>query len=96
VIDTEASLKCDGVTFRLPIQVASRPWESDESVPSQFLVIDPKVFIVMDFLVDARLNAPANIDQLRTSLRRGAQLVFSVRGIGGGVVSERSFQGSLP
>lgn len=97
IIKTEARLLVDDkAAFRTPMQTASRPWESAETRrPSQFYVVEPKAFSVVEFLLDENLNAKADLDQLKADLQRGVKVSLETVGIAGDTVASHSFVGQL-
>jgi len=96
IIKTEARLLVGDRTFRTPMQTASRPWESTETRrPSQFYVVEPKAFSVVEFLLDENLNARADLDQLREDLQRGVRVSLQTLGIAGDTAASHSFLGQL-
>jgi hypothetical protein len=96
IIQTEARLLVGNKRFRLPLQIASRPWEESETKgPSQFQIISQRSFRVMEFLVDENLNAKDDLDKLKTELRRGADATVDVLGIDGSTFCKHSFKATL-
>ena len=96
IIQTEAKLLVGDKIVRVPMQTASRPWETLETKgPSQFYVISPRSFLVLEFLVDENLNAKADLDKLRNELRRGVKATLTVLGIDGASVAGQSFTATL-
>jgi hypothetical protein len=96
IIQTEARLLASDKKFRLPLQTASRPWETSETKgPSQFYVISSRSFLVLEFLVDENLNAKADLDSLKSDLRRGAKATLQVLGMDGATFAAQSFTATL-
>lgn len=95
VLQTEAQLKWSNKLFRLPIQIASRPWESEKSGVSRYHIIESKTFHVLEFIVDERLNATADIDELKKHLKLSTDLLFQTVGIGDKILCEKRFRGML-
>jgi hypothetical protein len=96
IVKTEAKLRAGDKTFRMPMQTASRPWELSETKGlSQFFVINPKSFLVLEFLLDENLNARADLEQLKQDLRRGLQVRLEAVGIGGRTAADHSFMAHL-
>jgi hypothetical protein len=96
IIKTEARLLAVDEKFRLPMQTTNRPWETSETRGrSQFHVISPRSFLVLEFLLDENLNAKADLDKLRNELGRGAKATLAILGIDGATVAEQSFTATL-
>ena len=95
IVGSEATLLQEDRRYRLPIQLASRPWEGDSAGPSRYHVLGPKSFKVLEFVVDERLNASADVDSLRERLATGTTLEFRLLGIGEKNVAARTFTGRL-
>jgi hypothetical protein len=96
IAKTEGRLGTGGRTFRTPLQTASRPWESTGSQgPSQFYVVQAKSFLVLEFLVDENLNAPADLNALKQNLQLGADATFSLVDIAGDTAASLKFHGVL-
>jgi hypothetical protein len=96
IIKTEARLLAGDKKLRLPMQTATRPWETSETKgPSQFYVVSPRSFLVLEFLVDENLNAKADLDHLRNELHRGVKATLEVLGIDGATVAGQSFTATL-
>jgi hypothetical protein len=96
IIQTEGRLRMGAATFRAPMQIASRPWESSQlRGTSQFYVVDSKAFLVLEFVLDENLNAKAELDHLRSNLQRGENTTFETFGIAGDSAASLTFRAVL-
>jgi len=96
VINTEARVKAAGRTFKAPMQISSRPWDLSEARGlSQFYVLNPKAFLVLDFVLDENLNARADLDKLKSDLQQGTNVVFEAVKLGGETAASHSFRARL-
>ncbi len=92
IIQSEAILHLKSKKFRLPILHASRPWEVLENKElSQYVLVSARSFQVIDFVLDERLNAPADIEELKSQLRVGCTLKFDAKGINGASIMNFKF-----
>jgi len=97
VISTEARLKVRGKSYRLPMRLATRPWENESGKgPTNYSIIKSKSFQVIEFGVDQTVNAASDIQELRQWLKRGERVEFQVTGIGSKCAARHSFVASLP
>jgi hypothetical protein len=96
VVKTEGRLTAGSRTFRTPLQTASRPWETSGSRgTSQFYVVESKSFVVLEFLVDENLNAPADLAALKQDLQPGADASFTLLDIARATAVSLSFRAVL-
>jgi hypothetical protein len=97
VINTEGRVKALGKTFKAPIQISSRPWDLSEARGlSQFYVLNPKAFLVLDFVLDENLNARSDLNSLKSDLQQGTNVVFEAVKLGGETAASHSFRARLP
>ena len=94
VLRTQAVLDCIEVDFKLPLLLSSRPWESEHKL-SPYLSLDSREFKVLEFGLDEKQNAEADIKKFRTAAKRGVPATIKLAGAVGNIVAKKNFRAEL-
>jgi hypothetical protein len=100
LVASEAALLAPERTFRLPPKVNRRPWdiasEDYGPVDASHVRLPARSFMVLDFIVDEKLNAPADVARLVGELKRGCKAKVTTHGLGRRVLASLVFSAELP
>lgn len=100
LIEAEAALQAIGRSFRLPVKLTRRPWHTEDeeggSPDSSYIRLIAKSFKVLDFVIDDKLNARVDLEELIKELRSGTPTTFVAHGLGRREIASLQFKARLP